>query len=298
MAKRKAPSLSDFIGMGGHQFPGSLAESANQPSDMYSLPVDSLVRGRYQPRLAPEQEDLNELEQSIRELGLIEPIVVRPLKRKGQYEILAGDRRWRAARSAGLTEVPVIVHDVDDRTAAVIALVENLQRKDLNPIEEAQAMRCLMEDFGLSQEQVAKSVGRSQSAVSKIVGLLELDSDVQAHLRQGRLDPGHGKVLLNLDVSMQRLLALSAVEKGWSVRELERQKAALLAKTAREKRLPPRRDPDIVRLENRMQEWFGARVRFKYNPASGRGQIEIGFTSMDECNGILERIGLLQDCKS
>ncbi|MEZ5583422.1 MAG: ParB/RepB/Spo0J family partition protein [Candidatus Competibacteraceae bacterium] len=224
---------------------------------------------------------------------MIEPIAVRPLTEQGQYEILAGHRRWQAARQAGLEQIPVIVHDVDDRTAAMIALVENLQRKDLNPIEEAQALDRLLGEFQLSQQQVAQAVGKSQSAVSKTIGLLKLVPAVQEHLQAGRLEAGHGKVLLNLGRREQQRLAELAVTNGWSVRELEQRKTVLQRRgTAPEK--SRNRDPDIVRLENRLQEWFGSPVALKYR-ASGKGRIEINFSSLDECNGILERMGLLQD---
>lgn len=301
MAKRKSlRNLGDWLGQGGHQFEGSLLQNRNLDSSeskkLCTLDIDQLRRGHYQPRQPVEDQKFSELVQSIRQLGVIEPIAVRALNEEGVYEILAGDRRWRAAQKAGLEKVPVIVHQVDDRTAAAIALVENLQREDLNPIEEAQAIRRLLEEFELSQEQVAEILSKSQSAVSRCLGLLDLDTHVQTHIREGRLEAGHGKVLLNLENNDQIRLAEQAVREGWTVRELERQKSALqIGKRSRKKRLTVRDDPNIVHLETRMQEWLGAMVRFKYNPSKGSGRIEINFNNLDECNGILQRFGLFQD---
>lgn len=298
MAKRKVPNLSDFIGTGSHQFEGSLMEDNVQQAQepVYYLKISQLCRSRYQPRLSPDNKDLSELEQSIRELGIIQPIVARSLLGTEQYEILAGDRRWRAARNIGLTQIPVVVRDVDDRTAAAIALVENLQRENLNPIEEAQGIRRLVEEFDLSQGQVATLIGKTQSTVSKCLGLLHLDPSVQLHIQEGRLEAGHGKVLLNLDSGLQIRLAELAIEKRWSVRELEHQKAALLAKTAsKEKPSTLRKDPDIAHLETRVQERLGAPVRLKYNSTNGKGRIEILFNSVEECDGILERLGVMRE---
>ncbi|NJN47948.1 MAG: ParB/RepB/Spo0J family partition protein [Candidatus Competibacteraceae bacterium] len=294
MSKRKVPRLSDFIGTGGHQFDDSLLQDSQGSVVVHTLSIDQLRRSAYQPRISTEDDDaLAELAQSIRELGVIEPIAVRPLAEPEHYEILAGDRRWRAARQVGLEQVPVIVHDVDDRTAAVIALVENLQRQDLNPMEEARALERLLGEFQLSQQQTAQAVGKSQSAVSKSLGLLKLAPAVQEHLQAGRLEAGHGKVLLSLGLREQQRFAELAITNGWSVRELEQRKKALQRKGTATVRTPSR-DPDIVRLENRLQEWLGAPVAFKYR-TSGKGRIEINFSSLDECTGILERLGVMED---
>lgn len=294
MENRRRLNLSDFIGRGQHLHAEPLV-------DVCSLPIDKLCRGRFQPReLSDENDaDLAELEQTIQVLGVIEPIVVRRLPELDTYEILAGDRRWRAAQRVGLTSVPVVIRQADDHTAAAIALVENLQRKDLNPMEEARAINRLMQEFGLSQEEIASTVGKSQSAISRIIGLLNLDPVVQSYLRTGHLEAGHAKVLLNLDPALQRQLADRAVSKGWSVRELERQKAALSpsgAATSRQQRSSAnQQDPDIVRLENRLQEHLQAPVKLGYNTTTGHGHIEIRFNSLTECSGILERLGLASD---
>jgi ParB family transcriptional regulator, chromosome partitioning protein len=288
MSRRKSlQSLGDWIGAGGHQFAGSL--TAGGAGDLQSLDLDQLTPGRYQPRERLDAAYLSELEQSIRQFGIIEPIVARPLA-TGGYEILAGHMRWRAARQAGLNPVPVLVREADDRTAAAIALVENLLRRDLNPIEQGRALRRLREEFGLTQAQLAELLGVSQSAISKTLGLLDLDPAVQAHIEEGRLEAGHGKTLLGLAPEKQLRLAEQAAQAGWSVRELEQHRAAL--ETAPRSHLSRPRDPDLLRLEERLRERLAAPVRLRYNAARNRGRIEIGFATLDECEGLLERLGL------
>ncbi len=288
MTRRKSlKSLGDWIGAGGHQFAGSLI--AGGAGELLSLDHDRLVPGRYQPRQRLDEDYLAELEQSIRQFGIIEPLVARPLA-DGSYEILAGHMRWRAAQQAGLNPIPVLVRDADDRTAAAIALVENLLRRGLNPIEEGRALRRLREEFGLTQAQLAELLGVSQSAISKALGLLNLDPAVQAHIEEGRLDAGHGKTLLGLSREVQIRLAEQAAHAGWSVRELEQRRATLEA--APRSRPSQPRDPDLLRLEERLRERLAAPVRLRYDAARGRGRIEIGFATLDECDGLLERLGV------
>ncbi|MFO1372400.1 MAG: ParB/RepB/Spo0J family partition protein [Candidatus Competibacteraceae bacterium] len=292
MSRRKSlKSLGDWIGAGGHNFDGSLlrSDSASDVDGIRQLDLDQLVAGRYQPRQRFDEAYLAELEQSIRRLGVIEPLVVRPLA-DGRYEILAGHMRWRAAQQARLTQAPVVVRDVDDRTAAAIALVENLLRQDLNPIEEGRALWRLREEFGLTQEQLAEQLGMSQSAISKALGLLSLDPTVQELIEDGILEAGHGKVLLGLPRETQIRLAELARRDGWSVRELERRRASLAA--ASQPRVSAPRDPNLARLEEQLRERLAAPVRLRYDAARGHGRIEIGFASLDECDGILERLGL------
>ena len=293
MSRRKSlKSLGDWIGAGGHSFDGSLLKNEGEPSTLQHLDLDQLVTGRYQPRQRIDEAYLTELEQSIRRYGVIEPLVARPLA-DGSYEILAGHMRWRAAQQAGLAQVPVVVREADDQTAAAIALVENLLRRDLNPIEEGRALRRLREEFGLTQEQLAELLGASQSAISKTLGLLSLEPVVQAHIEEGRLEAGHGKVLVGLPREAQVRLAERAVQDGWSVRELERRRALLAAKSRA--RMPAPRDPDLVRLEDRLRERLAAPVRLRYDAGRGRGRIEIGFSSLEECDGLLERLGVDAD---
>lgn len=290
MSRSKAlKSLGDWIGAGGHSFDGSLLNSASEAGTIQSLNLEQLVAGRYQPRQRIDEAYLTELAQSIRQFGIIEPLVARPLA-EGGYEILAGHMRWQAAQQAGLTQVPVVVREADDRAAAAIALVENLLRRDLNPIEEARALRRLREEFGLTQEQLAETLGISQSAISRALGLLNLDPVVQAQIEDGLLEAGHGKALLGLSGATQIRLAEQAIRDGWSVRELERRRALLVE--TQPVALPTIRDPDLARLEERLRERLAAPVRLRYDAGRGRGRIEIGFSSLDECDGILERLGL------
>ena len=282
-------SLGDWIGAGGHSFDGSLMTDASGAGDIRQLDLDQLVPGRYQPRQRFDEADLAELEQSIRQFGVIEPLVARPLA-DGSYEILAGHRRWQAAQRAGLNQIPVVVREADDQTAAAIALVENLLRQDLNPIEQGRALRRLREEFGLTQEQLAERLGVSQSAISKTLRLLGLEPAVQILIEEGRLEAGHGKVLLSLPREAQLRLAEQAASEGWSVRELERRRTPPAA-LPRSRTAAPR-DPDLVRLEERLRERLTAPVRLRYDAGRGRGRIEIGFTTLEECDGILERLGI------
>ena len=289
MSRRKPlKSLGDWIGAGGHGFEGSLLRDDSDAGPA-QLDIDRLVAGRYQPRQRTDAKYLAELEQSVRQFGVIEPLVVRPLA-DGNHEILAGHMRWLAAQKAGLQRVPVVIREADDRTAAAIALVENLLRRELNPIEEGRALRRLREDFDLSQEQLAQLLGLSQPAISKTLRLLTLAPEVQSLIEDGRLEAGHGKTLLGLSRATQVRLAEQSAAAGWSVRELERRRALLAA--TRSARPAKPRDPDLVRLEERLRERLAASVRVRYDPARGYGRIEIGFTSLDECDGILERLGL------
>lgn len=287
--RKPLKSLGDWIGVGGHSFDGSLITSAGEASAIRPIDLDQLIAGRYQPRQRIDETYLAELAHSIRQLGVIEPLVARPLM-DGSYEILAGHMRWRAAQQAGLKQVPVVVREADDQTAAVIALVENLLRRDLNPIEEARALRRLREEFGMTQEQLAEMLGVSQSAISKALGLLGLEPTIQTLIEDGRLDAGHGKALLGLPSAVQLHLAEQAAHAGWSVRELEQRRAALADRP--HSRPATLRDPDLTRLEERLRERLTAPVRLHYDATRGRGRIEIGFSSLDECDGILERLGL------
>ena len=293
MSRRKPlRSLGDWIGSGGHSFDSNLLDNEEKASlPIQSLDIVQLVAGRYQPRQHLDAAYLAELAQSIRQFGVIEPLVARSLA-DGSYEILAGHMRWQAARQAGLTQVPVVVREADDRTAAAIALVENLLRRDLNPVEEGRAVRRLREEFSLTQEQLAELLGVSQTAISRALGLLNLDPVVQAHIEEGRLEAGHGKTLLGLSGEMQRRLAEQAVAGDWSVRELERRRAAFVGKPHQPAAMPTPRDPNLVQLEERLRERLAAPVRLRYDAGRGRGRIEIGFSSLDECDGLLERLGL------
>ncbi len=290
---RNSPYHTDFESLKAEV---TQAHASDKPHLVTQLSPDQLYRGRFQPRNPVDDAALDELAASIRELGILEPLIVRPLAGEvNGYEILAGDRRWRAAQKVGMARVPVIVHDVDDRTAAAIALVENLQREDLNPMEEAVALRSLMDNFDLTQVQVSELVGKSESAVSKAIGLLKLPEPIQHLLQSGELEAGHGKVLSNLPPAEQLALAGRAVEQGWSVRELERQKNRLTAKSRRRGRdHRDGRSPDIQHLEMRLRDWLCAPVRLKPDRKGG-GKIEISYASTEECESVLERFGFRVD---
>lgn len=300
----KKPSLAETATRPtGRNRPASMEDlirSIQQPASEQTVqprvtPIDNLKRGRYQPRQATDDHDVElvKLADSIRALGLIEPIAVRPIpEEEGCFEILAGDRRWRAARLAGLTEVAVIIHTVDDQTAAAMALVENLQRQNLNPMEEAVAMQRLREEFKLSQDQLGRLLGVSKSVISRTLGFLSLHEEVQILLRTNQLDAGHAKVLLNLVPEKQIKLAKQSVTKGWSVRELENRKAALVVEEESSQPDSPKAsvDHNLQRLESLIGSWLAAPVRLTTRK-TGEGYIMIRFASADECTGILQKIG-------
>lgn len=256
--------------------------------EMKILPVDILQRGAYQPRIDMNPEALEELANSIRAQGVVQPIVVRPIG-GGRYEIIAGERRWRATQLAGLHEIPAVVRDVPDQAAMAMALIENIQREELNPMEEAQALYRLIEEFGLTHQQTADAVGRSRASVSNLLRLLGLNEDIKRMLGNGDLEMGHARALLALSGEQQSEVARSVVGKGLSVRETERLVKRTLegpsAGAVKEKRL----DPDIHRLEQDLGERIGARVAIQHG-AKGKGKLVITYNSLDELDGILEHI--------
>lgn len=280
--------LAGFLGSGEHHFADSLMDEA--AAGVSRLPVARLVPGRFQPRRTIDEAWLAELADSVRRLGVIEPVAVRPLA-GGRYEILAGEMRWRAAQQAGLVELPVIVHDVDDRTAASMALVENLLRRDLDPIEEAHALARLGSEFGLRNRDLAELLSRSESAISRTLGLLALAPGVQALLQARRLDAGHARVLLGLPEADQEALAQAAIDLGLSVRELERRRQRLLAgeRPAPAAPVAPA-DAELDALARQFTQRLGAGVRLHYSVARGRGRIEIDFRDLDGLRALLARL--------
>ncbi|MGN6578469.1 MAG: ParB/RepB/Spo0J family partition protein [Bordetella sp.] len=259
-----------------------------------TLPVGKLRAGKYQPRTRMDEGSLTELAESIRAQGVIQPITVRALgaTEPGEYEIIAGERRFRAAQLAGLKEVPVLVREVSDENAAVIALIENIQREDLNPLEEAQGVRRLLDEFGLTHEQAAQSIGRSRSATSNLLRLLNLAAPVQTMLLAGDIDMGHARSLLSVDAATQIQLANQIVAKRLSVREAEKlvarvQKEAEAA-TSKKTRSASR---DVTRLEEALSDHLGTRVTLKVG-AKEKGQILIDFHGWEHLNSLLERQGL------
>jgi ParB family chromosome partitioning protein len=266
-----------------------ITEAVKQQGLPSVLPLDRLQPGKYQPRTQMDEGALQELAASIRAQGLMQPILVRPVAAQ-RYEIIAGERRFRAARLAGLDEVPVLVKQVADEAAAAMALIENIQREDLNPLEEAQGIQRLLDEFKFTHEQAAESLGRSRSAVSNLLRLLNLAQPVQTMLLAGDLDMGHARALLAVDGATQITLANQVVNRRLSVRETEK----LVAATAKEtpplaKRASQERSRDIMRLEEEVSDLVAATVRIKMG-RRGRGQLTIDFGSLDALDGILARL--------
>lgn len=253
---------------------------------LLTLPVESLVPGKYQPRTRMDEGALAELADSIRVQGLMQPILARAIP-GGHYEIIAGERRWRASQLAGLKVVPVLVRVVEDAAALKMALIENIQRENLNPLEEAQGIQRLIQEFDMTHQTAAESVGRSRVAVSNLLRLLNLAKPVQAQLMNGELDMGHARALLPLTHAKQVEAAHDLVRRGLSVREAERMVARLTQ--SREKKAEPPRDRDVVRLEDELSDRLGASVRIQSNQ-KGAGRLTIEFSSLDQLDGLLRRI--------
>jgi ParB family chromosome partitioning protein len=249
-----------------------------------TLPVDLLQRGRYQPRRDFNPESLEELASSIRAQGLIQPVVVRPVP-GGRYEIIAGERRWRAAQMAGLQDIPAIVRDVPDEAAIAMALIENIQRADLNAIEEAAALQRLQQEFGLTHEGIAEAVGKSRTTVTNIMRLLSLPADVRQHLERKALEMGHGRALLGLPAEQQSEVAREVVAKGLSVRETEALVRRLLGSKPK-KPPPPDQGADIRQLERELSETVGAAVSIEHK-RGGKGRLVIDYASLEQLDGLL-----------
>ncbi len=275
------------LGRGLDALLGDAAPAQTSASDNTGvLPIESLRPGKYQPRTGMNPELLAELAASIRAHGVVQPLVVRRLN-ASQYEIVAGERRWRAAQQAGLSEIPVVIRDIPDRSAIAIALIENIQREDLNPLEEAQALKRLIDEFDATHQEAADAVGRSRAAVSNLLRLLELAPETRKLLESQKIDMGHARALLTLPTLLQVRLATMAAENGWSVRELEAEarKAQALPRTAP----ATRRNADVQSLENELSERLAARVAIQQG-RGGRGKLVIAYNSLDELDGILARI--------
>lgn len=281
------------LGRGLDALLGSLepesAETAEVYSELRQIAVGRIFPGKYQPRQAMDPERLEELAASIKAQGVIEPIVVRASG--DRFELIAGERRWRATQLAGLTEIPALVRDVDDRAVVAIALIENIQREELTPLEESQALKRLIDEFDLTHQQVADAVGRSRAAVSNLLRLMELPAEIKQLLEHKRLDMGHARALLTLPESLAIGLARQAAEHGWSVRELEEAARAAqnAPKPASAKPAAAPRDPNVESLERDLSERIGARVAIVHS-RTGRGKLTIRYHSLEELDGILARI--------
>ncbi len=260
--------------------------------DLRNLPVDLIQRGKYQPRIDMHAESLEDLASSIRAQGVVQPIIVRPLAEPGRYEIIAGERRWRAAQLAGLQEIPAVVRDVPDRVAIAMSLIENIQRENLNPLEEANALQRLIDEFTMTHQQAAEAVGRSRVAVSNLLRLLELADDVKRLIEHGDLEMGHARALLGLHGQSQGETARQVVAKGLSVRETE-QLVRRLQLIAQGRGDQPKEkghlDPDIRKLQENLSEKIGAKVDVQHG-TRGTGKLVIHYNSLDELDGILAHI--------
>jgi len=259
-----------------------------------SLPVDALAPGKYQPRKTMDDAKLAELAESIRAQGVIQPIVVRDLGGK-RYEIIAGERRWRATRLAGLAEIPAVVREVDDRTVVAMALIENIQREDLNPLEEATALQRLIDEFDLTHAQAAEAVGRSRAAVSNLLRLLELPPEIRALVETRALEMGHARALLTLAPQAAIALARQAADNGWSVREVEHRVQQLAAgrlpagNGAKARAAKAKPQADIATLERELSESLGTRVNVLHGRA-GKGRLVIHYSDLDVLDGVLDKL--------
>jgi len=251
------------------------------------LPVEALQPGRYQPRTRIDPESLTELAGSIKSQGVMQPILVRPLE-AGRYEIVAGERRWRAARMAGLATVPALVREVPDRNALAMALIENLQREDLNFLEEAAGVKRLIEEFGMTHGEAAEALGRSRAAVTNALRLLELAPPVQELVREGKLDMGHARALLALPALKQVEIARMAVARQLSVRQLEALVDGLSNRPATDARA--RVDPDVARLEENLSQCLGTTVKIQSGSKPGSGKLVIHYSTLDHLDALLRKL--------
>jgi len=255
--------------------------------ELQHLPLDLIQRGKYQPRRDIDPVTLEELAQSIRAQGVMQPIVVRSVG-GGRYEIIAGERRWRASQQAGLDRIPAMVRDISDEAAIAMALIENIQREDLNPVEEAVALQRLQQEFQLTQQQVADAVGKSRVTISNLLRLIALPEEIKRLLSHGDLEMGHARALLGLPAEQQVEGARHVVARGLTVRQTE----ALVRRWLNDKQTPktePKSDPDIQRLEQRLAERLGSPVQIKHGQ-KGKGQLVIRYNSLDELQGVLAHI--------
>lgn len=293
--------LADLLGQSAARAAAPAAAAGAPPAgeELAKLPLDLLQRGRYQPRVDMRPETLQELADSIKAQGVVQPIVVRPLAGAGEgatqrYEIIAGERRWRAAQLAGLAEIPAVIRRVADDAAIAMALIENIQRENLNPLEEARALERLIAEFGVTHQQAAEAVGRSRAAVSNLLRLLELAPEVCELVEKRALEMGHARALLGLGQRRQQTeVAALVARKGLSVRETE----ALVRRLASPGGAASpgaaadsgRRDPNVSRLEGELAEKLGAKVAIQHT-ASGKGKLVVNYNSLDELDGILAHI--------
>ena len=281
-------SASNAANQAAEASDSTLAEAAADPQNLLKeLAVDLIQRGKYQPRRDMDQESLQELANSIKAQGVMQPIVVRPISDR-KYEIIAGERRWRATQLAGLDTIPAVIRDVPDEAAIAMALIENIQREDLNPIEEAAALQRLQQEFSLTQQEVADAVGKSRSTVANLLRLMSLQEDVRRLAEHGDLEMGHARALLGLEGGEQSHAAAQVVGKGMSVRQTE----ALVRHLLEAKDKPAQskaQDPNIRHLQDELSQRLGTRVQIQHS-AKGKGKLVLAYSSLDELDGILAHI--------
>jgi ParB family transcriptional regulator, chromosome partitioning protein len=297
--------LADLLGTSARAAPvaqpaaaaAANAVAAPQPpgEELARLPLDLLQRGKYQPRIDMRPETLQELADSIKAQGVVQPIVVRPLDAPApgesqHYEIIAGERRWRAAQIAGLTEIPAVIRRIPDEAAIAVALIENIQRENLNPLEEARALERLINEFELTHQQAAEAVGRSRAGVSNLLRLLELAPEVSARVERREIEMGHARALLALSSRKQQVeVSILIVKKGLSVRDTEALVRRLQQSPASRPEAEAEGDPNVNRLEQELAEKLGARVAIQHQ-AGGKGRLVVSYNSLDELDGILAHI--------
>ena len=274
--------------------PYDLIESQDNvdPDLVKEIPIGNIERGRYQPRKHLDQDALNDLAASIKQQGLMQPILVRPIaggSGKTHYEIIAGERRWRACKSLGMEAVSAIVRDVPDEAAIAMAIIENLQREDLNPIEEAEALQRLQSEFNLTQSAVAEAVGKSRSTVANLLRLTSLQLGVKSLLASGKIEMGHARAILSLGPADQQRVADEISKKNLSVRQTERLARDLLKPVTHRKKESCQEDPDLARLKLQISEKLGAKVEITH-ASSGKGKLEISYNNLEELQGILSHL--------
>lgn len=275
--------------LSGQPFEDLVQTTSPSKEELRYLPIEHLQAGRYQPRREFAKEALEELANSIRTQGIINPIVIRPIKDKNNpYEIIAGERRWRAAQLAQLTEVPVLIKAISDETALAISLIENIQREDLNPLEEAEGVQRLINEFEMTHEQIGKTLGRSRTAVTNLLRLLSLAPAVKLLLQQGQLEMGHARALLSLNAELQMQAAEKVIKNKLSVRETERLVQDMLLNSTKNN-VSLKIDTDVQQLERNLSDKLGTKVFFKQG-LKGKGQLIIHYNSLEELDGILAHI--------
>jgi ParB family transcriptional regulator, chromosome partitioning protein len=295
--------LADLLGQSSRSAPaapaanGPAATPARVGEELAKLPLDLLQRGKYQPRMDMRPESLQELADSIKAQGVVQPIVVRPIDPPAgasgasqHYEIIAGERRWRAAQMAGLAEIPAVIRRIPDEAAIAIALIENIQREDLNPLEEARALDRLINEFALTHQQAAEAVGRSRAGVSNLLRLLELAPEVAERVEKREIEMGHARALLALSNRKQQIeIAMLVVKRGLSVRDTEGLVRRLQQSPASKVDEAPIGDPNVNRLEQELADKLGAKVAIQHS-SGGKGRLVVSYNSLDELDGILAHI--------